>query len=223
MTSHPDAYPREREADIVLRDGTTARVRPVRPDDRPAVRSFLDALSPESITFRFFGAANLDWAARWSTDVDYLDRFGLVAESGDPADVVAHAAYVRIDADRAEVAFLVADAWQGRGISTILLADLAEVAAQRGISTFVAEVLPHNYRMIDVFRESGFPVTHRSVPDAIEIEFPTSLTPAALSRFEERERIAAVAAVRTFLEPRSVAVVGASRKGRSGGRSSTTC
>ncbi len=212
MTSHPAAYPREREADVVLRDGTTVRVRPVRQDDRPAVRSFLERLSPESITFRFFGAANLDWAARWSTDVDYLDRFGLVAESGDPPEVVAHAAYVRIDADRAEVAFLVADAWQGRGISTILLAHLAEVAAQHGISTFVAEVLPHNYRMIDVFRESGFPVTHRSVPDALEIEFPTSLTPAAVARFEERERIAAVAAVRSFLEPRSVAVVGASRE-----------
>jgi acetyl coenzyme A synthetase (ADP forming)-like protein len=187
-------------------------VRPVRPDDEASIRSFLEALSTESIGFRFFGAANLDWAARWSCDVDYLDRFGLVAESGNPREIIAHAAYIRIDADRAEVAFLVADAKQGQGISTILLAHLAEVAEPHGISTFVAEVLPHNHRMIDVFRESGFPVTLRSVPDALEIELPTSLTPAALARFEERERIAAVAAVRHFLEPRSVAVIGASRR-----------
>jgi hypothetical protein len=127
---------------------------------------------------------------------------------------VAHAAYVRIDAGRAEVAFLVADAWQGRGISTIMLAHLAEVAEQHGISTFIAEVLPHNHRMIDVFRQSGFPVELHSTPDALEIELPTSLSPAAISRFEERERIGAVAAVRSFLEPSSVAVIGASRRRR---------
>ena len=218
MTSPPAAYPREREAEVVLRDGTTVHVRPVRPDDRPAIRTFLGALSTESISFRFFGSANLDWAAKWSTDVDYLDRFGLVVESGTPRQVLAHAAYVRIDAERAEVAFLVADAWQGRGISTILLAHLAEAAGEHGITTFVAEVLPHNHRMIDVFRESGFPVRLHSVPDALEIELPTSLTPAALARFEERERIAAVAAVKSFLEPRAVAVVGASRhRGTIGG------
>jgi acetate---CoA ligase (ADP-forming) len=205
-------YPREREADVVLRDGTTVHVRPVKREDREAVRSFLGALSSESIGFRFFGAANLDWAAKWSTDVDYVDKFGLVVESGNPRQIVAHAAYVRIDAERAEVAFLVADAWQGFGISTILLAHLAEVAEPLGITTFVAQVLPHNHRMIDVFRESGFPVKLRSVPEALEIELPTSLSPAALARFDERERIAAVAAVKSFLEPRSVAVIGASRR-----------
>jgi acetyl coenzyme A synthetase (ADP forming)-like protein len=66
--------------------------------------------------------------------------------------------------------------------------------------------------MIEVFRESGFPVDLRSTPDAIHVEFPTSLSPEALARFEERERTAAVAAVRAVLEPRSVAVVGASRR-----------
>jgi predicted CoA-binding protein len=110
------------------------------------------------------------------------------------------------------VAFLVADAWQGRGISTILLAHLAGLAEQNGITTFTAQVLPANHRMIEVFHESGFPVDMRSTPDAIEIELPTSLSPDALARFEERERAAAVAAVRSFLEPRSVAVIGASRR-----------
>jgi GNAT superfamily N-acetyltransferase len=205
-------YPRELETDVVLRDGSTVHVRPIRAADKPAVRAFLEALSPESIGFRFFGVPNLGWATSWSVDVDYADRFALIAESGAPHKVISHAAYVRIDDQRAEVAFMVADAWQGRGISTILLAQLAGVAEQHGITTFTAEVLPVNRRMVDVFRQSGFPVDLRSTPDAIEIELPTSLSPEGLARFEERERAAAVAAVRSFLAPGSVAVVGASRR-----------
>jgi len=187
-------------------------VRPVRTDDEPAMRRFLESVSPDSIWFRFFGTVKLDWAAKWSVNVDYTDRFGLVVETGDPHAIIAHAAYVRIDYNRAEVAFLVADAWQGHGISTILLAHLAEVAEQHGFSTLFAQVLPNNYRMIQVFRESGFPVKLRSTPDALEVELPASLSAEAVERFEERERIGAVAAVRSFLEPASVAVIGASRR-----------
>jgi len=211
-SSATTTYPREREAEIVLRDGSTVHVRPVRTDDRPRIRAFLDGLSWESIGFRFVGSPDLDWVADWSVDVDYANRFALVAESGAPRLVVAHAAYVRIDADRAEVAFLVADAWQERGISTVLLAHLAEVAAAHGVSTFTADVLAYNHRMIEVFRESGFPVRMRSTADAIAVELPTSLSAEAVERFEERDRIAAVAAVRSFLEPASVAVIGASRR-----------
>jgi acetate---CoA ligase (ADP-forming) len=206
------SYPADREADVVLRDGTTVHVRPVRPDDGPAIRAFLEAVSPESIGFRFFGTPNINWTTAWAVDVDYADRFGLVVETGSTRAIVAHAVYIRIDATRAEVAFLVSDAWQGHGIATILLAHLAEVAQQHGITTFVAEVLPYNHRMVEVFRESGFPVDVRSRPDVLDVELPTSLSPAAIARFEERERIAAVAAVRSVLEPRSVALIGASRR-----------
>ncbi len=169
-------YPREHEADVVLRDGSTLHVRPVRHEDKDAIRAFLESISPESIGFRFFGAPNLEWVAAWSVDVDYADRFAMVAVSGDPAAIVAHAAYVRTSGEAAEVAFLVSDAWQGRGISTILLAHLAGIAEQHGIHTFTAEVLAHNHRMIEVFRQSGFPVDMRATPDAIAIEFPTSLS-----------------------------------------------
>jgi acetate---CoA ligase (ADP-forming) len=205
-------YPRDQETDVVLRDGSTVHVRPVRAADKPALRTFLEALSPESLGFRFFGAPDLDWATSWTVDVDYADRFALIAETGTPRTVISHAAYVRINDERAEAAFMVADAWQGRGISTILLAHLAAVAEQHGISTFTAEVLPINHRMIDVFRASGFPVDLRSTCEAIEIELPTSLSPEARARFEERDRTSAIAAVRSFLAPRSIAVVGASRR-----------
>jgi acetyl coenzyme A synthetase (ADP forming)-like protein len=211
-------YPHEREADVVLRDGSTVHVRPVRAEDRAAIRAFLEGLSLESIDFRFFGVPNLDWVTKWSVDVDYADRFALVVEAGSPAAIIAHAGYVRAGAATAEVAFMVADRWQGKGISTILLAQLAEVADHHGIQTFTAEVLPVNHRMIDVFRESGFPVNLRSTPDAIEIELPTSVSEEALERFHERERIASVAAVSSVLEPRAVAVIGASRhRGTIGG------
>jgi acetate---CoA ligase (ADP-forming) len=196
----------------VLRDGSTVRVRPVRRDEQGAMRAFLETISPESIAFRFFGIPSRDWVVDWSVDVDYSDRYALVAESGSPPKIIAHAAYTRQDDRRAEVAFLVADAWQGRGISTILLAHLAALAEEHGISSFTAEVLPANHRMIEVFHESGFPVEMHSTPDAIEVEFPTSLSSAAVARFEERERTAAVAAVRSVLAPRSVAVIGASRR-----------
>jgi acetyl coenzyme A synthetase (ADP forming)-like protein len=212
MSTDPPSYPSEQEVDVVLRDGSTVHVRPVRRDDEPAIRDFIAHVSEQSIVFRFFGSPSTEWVVAWSIDVDYSDRFALVAEGGTPRRLIAHVAYVREAEERAEVAFLVADAWQGQGISTILLAHLAEVAARHGITTFTAEVLPENHRMIQVFRESGFPVDLRSSPDAIHVEFPTSLTPEARARFQERERIAAVAAVRSVLEPRSVAVIGASRR-----------
>ncbi|HEY2162059.1 MAG TPA: GNAT family N-acetyltransferase [Solirubrobacteraceae bacterium] len=172
-----------------MRDGSTVHVRPVRADDADAFRAFLEALSPESIGFRFFGTPNLDWVTDWAVDVDDADRFALVAESGSPPSVIAHAAYFTNEGGKsAEVGFMVADAWQAHGISTILLAHLAEVADRRGISTFTAEVLPANHRMIEVFRDSGFPVDMRATPEAIAIELPTSLSAEAIERFEERER-----------------------------------
>jgi acetate---CoA ligase (ADP-forming) len=204
-------YPRGSETDIALRDGSTVHVRPIRAGDGPAIRAFLESLSPDSLEFRFFGIPDLNWVTNWSLDVDYADRFGLVVETGSPARIVAHAAYLRTGPGRAEVAFMVTDQMQGFGISTILLAHLAAVAERHGIATFTAEVRAANHRMVGVFRDSGFPVEVRSAPDAIHIELPTSLSPAALTRFEDRDRIAAVEAVRRVLEPRSVAVIGASR------------
>jgi acyl-CoA synthetase (NDP forming)/GNAT superfamily N-acetyltransferase len=208
------AYPGAHDVDVALKDGSSLHVRPVRGTDTGAIRSFLEGLSLESIGFRFFGSPNLDWVCDWSVDVDYADRYALVATTGSGGEIVAHAAYMRLDERRAEVAFVVADAWQGLGIATIMLAHLAAAAGERGISTFFAEVLPHNHRMIDVFAQSGFPVTRHAMSDAIEIELPTSISPQTAEHFEQRERVAAVAALRGFLTPRSVAVIGASRRRR---------
>jgi acetyl coenzyme A synthetase (ADP forming)-like protein len=202
----------DRAVDVALRDGSTLRVRPVAADDAAAMRAFYESLSVESIGLRFFGAPSVDWITRWALDLDYADRYALVATTGAERAIVGHGAYIRIDAERAEVAFAVADAWQGHGIATIMLGQLAAAAQEQGINSFTAEVLPRNHRMIDVFRNSGFPVELHVRGEVIEVEFPTSLSEDALARFEQRERTAAVAALSSFLAPSCVAVIGASRR-----------
>ncbi|HEX9823360.1 MAG TPA: GNAT family N-acetyltransferase, partial [Actinomycetota bacterium] len=127
-------------------------------------------------------------------------------------EIVGHAVYLKIADDRAESAFAVADAFQGRGLGTILVGQLAEAAEGNGIAVFEAEVLPQNHRMIDVFRESGFPIETRLEPGLIRIEFPTSLTREAVASFERRDQVSSVAAVTAFLAPSAVAVIGASRE-----------
>jgi acetate---CoA ligase (ADP-forming) len=207
------SYPAHREADVVLRDGSTVQVRPVRPDDEPAMLGFLEGLSEESRAFRFFSAgANLAAAAKLMVDVDYAGRFGLVATRGSGEGIVGQANYFVSEPGQAEVAFTIADHLQGRGLATILLAHLAQPAEDAGIHVFVAEVMPRNHLMIDVLRESGFPVEVSSLPGLLRIELPTSFSPEAVGRFEERDRLAALAAVRHFFEPKAVAVIGASRE-----------
>lgn len=206
-------YQADREADVALRDGSTLRVRPVLQSDEGGLLDLLQGLSSEAVSYRFFsGGPNLRKMARWAADVDYNDHYGLVATTGPKERIVAHAAFVRVDEDRAEVAFEIADELQGRGLGTILYAHLAEAAEERGITTFEAEVLPENNRMLGVFRDSGFPVTTRSEPGVVLVASPTSLSAEAVERFERRDQIAALNAMKIFLAPPSVAVIGASRE-----------
>jgi len=212
------SYPAHREATIVLRDGSTLNVRPIRRDDEQALSRFFASLSLESRVFRFFAAvANADGSVKRMVDVDYRRRYGLVALAGAGQEIVGHAMYAGLEPDKAELALAVADAYQGRGLGTILLGQLAEAAAGAGIQVLEAVVRPANHRMLDVLRESGFPIHSHSEPGEIHAELPTTLTPEALAHFEDRERIAAVAAVTHILAPKSVAVIGSSRtRGRIG-------
>jgi L-amino acid N-acyltransferase YncA len=134
--------PRHHEADVVLRDGSTVHVRPVRAEDAGAVRAFFERLSPRSIALRFFSRfPDLDSAVRWATDVDQ-HRYGLVATSSADRRVVAHAGWEREPdhPERAEVAFAIADATQHNGLGTILLSQLTQAANQAGVA--VLEVVP---------------------------------------------------------------------------------
>ena len=176
-----------------------------------AVRAFLEDLSEESRWFRFF-SAGIDFQRAAETAVDPRDGLSLVVVTGADARVIGQGSFAPAPGGWAEVAFAVADAWHEYGIATILLAHLADAAADAGIDTFTASVLPSNHRMISVFRDSGYPVELRSGADEIAVTLPTSLTPEGRRRFEERERTAAIAAVGHVLRPGSMAVVGASRR-----------
>jgi acyl-CoA synthetase (NDP forming)/GNAT superfamily N-acetyltransferase len=201
-----------RPVDVALRDGSTVRVRPVQRGDVAGLRSLLTGLSDHSRWLRFLtAAADLGRAARSAAAPE--GGVGLVATAGSPERILAHATYLRERPDRAEVAFEVADEWQGRGLATILLAHLAGAAERDGVSTFVAYVHPSNHRMIGVFRDSGFPVDVRTSADELVVEMPASPGEDARRRFEDRARSSAVAAVTHVLRPASVGVAGASSAG----------
>jgi acetate---CoA ligase (ADP-forming) len=193
------AYARAHSVDVALRDGSTLHLRPVCVSDKPRIHKFLEGVSQRSLGFRFFGAPSLDWVTEWAVDVDYADRYALLAITDPEEEIVADGAYSRADDMHAEVAFLVSDAWQGRGIATLILAHLATVAERHGISVFTAEVLPNNHRMIEVFRESGFPVLVRALDGIIHVELSTSRCATAQESFARREQAASVAAVRCSL------------------------
>ena len=150
-------------------------------------------------------------ARRWAGVADCEDCCVLAVQAG---EVVGQASYDKATADRARVGFTVTDSFQGRGLGTLLLKRLAEAAAADGVAVFEADVLADNHKMLELFRESGFGITMKSEPGKIHVEFATSITPEAQARFEAREQIAAMNAVRGMLAPRSIAVIGAGRKRR---------
>lgn len=202
-------------SDVALRDGSTVHVRPAGSSDVDSLAAFLDGLSAQARWFRFLGGG----VDAGSAAHGLVERgVGLLATAGPDGAIVAHACYVPETPDRAEVAFAVADAWQGHGIATLLLGQLAELADAAGITTLTATVHPTNHRMLQVFRDSGFPIEVTSEPGELHVRLPSRLGLDAHQRFEERNRVAAVAAVQHVLEPTSVAVVGAShRRGSIGG------
>lgn len=153
-------YPAELEHEVSWTDGTTCRVRPIRPDDGPRLAAFHHRLSTRSSYLRFFTIhpeLSADEIERF-TRVDYDGRLALVAEHD--GALVAVGRYDRLpDSTEAEVAFVVSDEFQHHGIGTLLLDDLAAAARPRGITTFCASTLAENHTMLGVFLHSGFRVT----------------------------------------------------------------
>jgi acetate---CoA ligase (ADP-forming) len=162
---------------------------------------------------RFLSLSNdLILTAHAQADVDYVNSLGLVASVGPNELIVGHALYASKAEGRAEIAFAIAHEYQDRGLATLLLGQLADAAEAHGIHTFEAAVLAENRRMLNVFRESGFPIQTTYAGGTIEVTFPMSLAPDTPARFEQREELAAAGALTKLLYPGSVAVVGASRK-----------
>ena len=217
-TATPDSaasprYPSEEERDVVLRTGSTLRLRPIRPEDAAALLAFYRRLSPDSLVFRFFSIPNLDEEkAAAFCRVDYDRQFVLVGEAA--GRIAAVAQYSRLpQPDRAEVAFAVEDALQGQGIGTRLLERLAQIARGHGVTTFEADVLGNNRRMIDLFHTCGFEVADRWIQGGVDrIVLSIAPTPAFAERAAERSAVAAHASMQRIFEPAVVAVIGASRE-----------
>ncbi len=202
--------------DVILRDGRTLRLRPPRREDAEALLDFFRALSQRSLYLRFHGFPRLGpELVEQLLEPDWTERGALVGTfAEDGADrVVAVANYHRLrDPAFAEAAFAVADAFQRRGIGTRLVEQLAERAGRQGIDRFVAEVLSDNRDMLGVFEALGFELTRELEGGEIEIQFPIASTERYEERVDERDHVAVTASLRPFFEPRSVAVVGASRR-----------
>ncbi len=204
--------PRHWEADVLLRDGRTAHIRPIRPEDSDLMVEFYARVSPESKYYRFFAPMpELSPHDLYRfTHVDHIERVALIMLVG--GKMIAVGRYDTVQPGEAEVAFLVEDAHQGRGIGQLLLEHLAQAGRERGIERFVAEVLPDNQAMIHTFRDAGYRLASGYEDGVMMLEFPIDPTETAMGVMEGREHRAEAASIEKFLNPSSIAVIGASRR-----------
>ncbi|WP_214412498.1 bifunctional acetate--CoA ligase family protein/GNAT family N-acetyltransferase [Sphaerisporangium fuscum] len=208
----PD-YPAHWEADVVLADGGTAHLRPIRPDDADLLRAFYSRLSDQSIYFRFFGPRPRlsDREVTWFTTVDYVNRVALIATLG--TEMVAVVRFDRMEQqDSAEVAFLVEDAHQGRGVASVLMEHLRAAARERGIRHFVADVLPSNTRMVTFFRQAGYTAQSQFEDGVVRMTLDLATTETSREVTMAREHRAEARSIERLLTPSSVVVIGAGRE-----------
>ena len=212
----------------LLADGSTVQIRPAAAGDFAAVKAMHEAMSPDNAYLRFFSISRTaaEREARRVTREPGPDHAALLALYG--AEVVGVASYevVRSSGGKtAEVAFAVSDTMHHRGIATLLLEHLVSLARARRIESFTAETLSENVSMLQVFSDAGLPA-HSSRADGvvtITIPLPPDDTGKQLEEYLDtvavRERSADVASLRPVFAPRCVAVIGASRRQGTVGRS----
>jgi acyl-CoA synthetase (NDP forming)/RimJ/RimL family protein N-acetyltransferase len=198
--------------EVFTTDGRPASIRSVRAEDGAALRRLFDESSSDSRRMRFFSASNTagDDYVKHVLEASADTVVALVLESG--GDVVGMATAEVLDASTAEVAFMVPDAFHGRGIGTLLVEHLAAAARNRGIVRFVADVLPENTKMRGVFRDAGFDVEVHNAMGIVEVSMSTAATSGAIDAADARECAAEATSLRPLLYPRSVAVAGARRE-----------
>lgn len=170
-------YPKRLETQARCKDGTTVLIRPIKPTDESLLREMFYRLTQETIYHRFFATRRMmphEHLQRFC-NVDYERDMTLVASlrSGDDEKLIGFATYNREpEGDFAEAAFLVDDAWQGRGIGTLLMRRLTEIAEVRGLDGFTAIVLSDNLRMMRVFEKCGYPIEVVNRSDTLSLRIP---------------------------------------------------
>jgi acyl-CoA synthetase (NDP forming)/GNAT superfamily N-acetyltransferase len=206
----------EKSSDVLLSDGSAVHMRQIRPEDAPAIVEFHSRMSDRTRYLRYFSPypsiPERDLAR--FVNVDHRDREAFVIVSG--PRIMAVGRYERLgpDSPEAEVAFVVEDAHQGRGIGSVLLEHLADAARENGITRFVAEVLPQNGGMLRVFNDSGYQVQRRYADGVVHLSFPIAPTEKSREVQESREHSTEAKSIARLLSPRGVAVYGASASGQ---------
>ena len=156
-----------------LRDGSLIDVRALRPEDETAMLAALEQTSAQSLQRRFFAMKRhfSDKERAFFLDVDLKNHVALVALAEDAGQkiVVAGGRYIVFEPGRAEMAFMVVDAWQGRGIGSILMLRLVKIAREAGLQQLTAEVLPENAAMLKVFEKFGFKPATRRDPQIVHL------------------------------------------------------
>lgn len=200
------------EADVLLRDGTAAHLRPIKPEDAEALVAFYSRVSDESKYYRFFAPYPQlsDSDVQKFTHVDGVKRVAFILTLG--KDLIAVGRFDAINDTDAEVAFLVEDAHQGRGIAQLLLEHLAQAGRELGYKRFFADVLPENIRMIQVFNEMGYSTKRETEFGVIQMTLDIEATTNAVGVMRRREHRAEAASIARIMNSKSIAVVGASRK-----------
>ncbi|WP_170070121.1 bifunctional GNAT family N-acetyltransferase/acetate--CoA ligase family protein [Knoellia remsis] len=207
----PPGYPVQWEADVVLRDGSVAHLRPIKPSDTAGIHAFHARQSEESIYLRFFAPLRRlsDKDVHRFTHVDYEDRVALVLTLRD--EIIGIGRYDRVSPTSAEVAFNVSDHYQGKGIGSVLLEHLAAIAQEFGITRFTAEVLPQNRKMLAVFSDAGYEVSRKVEDGVVSLHFDIEPTDRSKAVAMSREHRAEALSVSRILRPQVVAVIGAGR------------
>ena len=211
MTSEVHAF-EHWEADVLLKDGRVAQLRPIREADADRFIEFYSRVSDESKYFRFFAPYPTlsDRDVKRFTTVDHDRRVAFVVTLH--ASIIGVGRYDAVSDDEAEVAFLVEDAQQGRGVGQLLLEHLAQAGRERGIRQFVADVLPTNARMQQIFREMGYRIEGMIEDGVQRLIFEIESTDTAISVMRAREQRAEAASIERIFRARSIAVIGASRR-----------
>jgi acyl-CoA synthetase (NDP forming)/RimJ/RimL family protein N-acetyltransferase len=208
---HPAAPPPHWEADVVAADGGTVHLRPITPEDADGIVGLMERSSDQTRYYRFFGPMRKlsDKDLHRFTHVDHDNRVAFVVRLGD--QLIGVGRYDRYpDTDDAEVAFLIEDAHQRRGLGSVLLEHLAAAARERGITRFVAEVLSQNSQMVRVFIDAGYSAERSYADGVVHLTFPIAPTEQSLAVAHEREQRSESRSIGRLLKPGSVAVVGAS-------------
>src|SRR5262245_38574022 len=176
MTALPDGYPIDLERKIELRDGGVVNIRPIVPGDAARLQQFHGRLSRDSAYQRFFAIVKRlppDWARVLAT-VDYRLRLALIVEASTTSgpELIAVGRYDAIDElDTAEVAFVVQDNWQNRGLGTILFDEILRAAAARSYRRFRAFVLADNRRMLGLITRFARVESRKSEHGVTELVF----------------------------------------------------